>query len=175
MLCVDLVEPLEEAVVAVGRDVDAGCAEQDGEAGLATGLPDHRVGGAAALLDEVRADPADVVLARRLGGEQPVDGHDRHAVLLGVVERRVEALAVERRDDQCVDALVDHALDVGDLLVEVGLGVGDDQVDAPCRGLVADRLGLGDAERVRFALGLGEADRGAAEVDGLDAEPPYWS
>ena len=166
---VELLEALQEAVVAVRRDVHAGRTEQDGEAALTTGLPDHRVGGSAALLDEVRADPADVVLARCLRGEQPVDRHDRHAVLLGVVERRVEAFAVQRGDDQCVDALVDHALDVGDLLVEVGLGVGDDQVDPACLGFVADRLRLGDAERVRFPLGLGEADRGAGQVDLLDA------
>ena len=60
-------------------------------------------------------------------------------------------------------------LDVGDLLVEVGLGVGDDEVDAACGGLVPDRLGFGDAERVGLLLGLGEADGGTAEVDGLDA------
>ena len=60
-----------------GRDVDAGSAEQDGELARATGLADHRVGGAAALLDEVGADPADVV-AERVRGQEPVDGHDRH-------------------------------------------------------------------------------------------------
>src|SRR4051794_3608974 len=166
---VDRVELLHEAVVAIGGDVHAGRAEQDRQAGLAAGLADHRVGGAAALLDEVRADPADVVLTRGLRGEEPVDGHDRHTVLACVVEGRVEALAVERRDDQCVDALVDHALDVRDLLVEVGLGVRHDEVDAASGGLVANRLGLGDAERVGLALGLGEADGRSAQVDGLAA------
>ena len=169
MFGVELLEALHEAVVAVRRHVHARRAEQDGEAALTTGLPDHRVRRPAALLHEVRADPADVVLTRCLRGQQPVDRHDRHAVLLGVVERRVEAFAVQRGDDQGVDALVDHALDVGDLLVEVRLGIGHDQVDPASLGFVADRLRLGDAERVRFLLGLGEADRGAGQVDLLDA------
>ena len=51
-----------------------------------------------------------MTIDRRLRGEQPVDGHDRHPSSRGVVEGRIETLAVQRRDDQCLDALVDHAL-----------------------------------------------------------------
>ena len=165
---VEFLETFEEPVVAIRRDVHARCSEQDGELALAAGLPDHRIGRTTTLFDEVGADPSDVVLARRLGREQSIDRHDRHALFLGVVECGVEALAVQRRDDQRVDALIDHSLDVGDLLVEVRLGVRDDEIDAACFGLVTDRLGLGDTERVRLTLGLGEPDRRAGKVDLVD-------
>ena len=168
MFGVEFLEPLEEPVIAIRRHVHAGRSEQDGELSLAAGLSDHRIGGTAALLHEVRPDPSDVVLACRLGREESIDRHDRHAVVLGVVERRVEPFAVQRRDDQCVDPLIDHALDVGDLLVEIRFGIGDDQVDPARLGLVTDRLGLRDTERVRLTLGLGESDRRAGQVDLVD-------
>jgi hypothetical protein len=117
------------------------------------------------LLDEVGTDPTQIVLAGRLRGQQPVDRHDRHLGVLRGLECRVESLRVEGRDDQGLGALRDHPLDVGDLLVEVGLRVRGDELDAPLGRLIFDGLCFGDPEGVGLLLGLGEADGDVLQVE----------
>ncbi|MEY9490792.1 hypothetical protein RKD26_006586 [Streptomyces calvus] len=85
------------------------------------------------------------------------------------LQHRVPAVGVERRDHQQVGALGEQVLDVADLLGELRLGVGRQQLDASPGRLVLDGLRLRDAERVGLLLRLREADGGVLEVDLLSA------
>ena len=91
---------------------------------------DQPLGDALAFLDEVRADEGDVVVAGL--GERlvdvAVDQDDRDAGLLGVHDRRDQRLLFARRQEDDVDPLRDHAVDVGDLLGGRAGGVGVDEL-----------------------------------------------
>ena len=68
----------------------------------------------------------------RLAAVRPdVDRDDRHALLLGVVERRDDRVAVVRDHDQRLRAGRDQVLDVGDLLARVHVRVGRRQERDP--------------------------------------------
>lgn len=156
---------VDEALGAVGGDAVAGGAEEDGDLAGAAGGLDEGVGCAFALVDEVGADEGEVVLAGG-GVEFAVDGDDGDVLGGGGLQGGLQAVGVEGGDDEELGALVEHVLDVADLLGELGLGVGGEELlDAESGGFVLDGLGFGDAEGVGFLLGLGEADDGVLEVE----------
>ena len=80
-----------------------------------------------AVVREVGADPGVVVLAVLAAGVDPV-GHGDDAGLVGAAAARQHRLAGVGEDHQRVDALGDHALDVGDGLLGVALAVGVDEL-----------------------------------------------
>ena len=126
---------------------------------LAAGLLDRPIGDPLAFLDEVRADEGEEVDAglgeRRI--DVAVDQQHRNAGLLGVHDRRDQWLLLARRQEDEVDALGDHAVDVGDLLGGRAGGVGIDELRAALGGFVLHAGGLREAPGI-VALGLGEAD-----------------
>ena len=69
----------------------------------------------------------------------------------------IERLFLARRQEDEIDALRDHAVDVGDLLGGRAGCVGIDELVAALGGFVLHARGLREAPRV-VALGLGEAD-----------------
>ena len=119
-----------EALLAVvgGRGADRALELDD--LALAAGLLDRPVGDALAFEDEVRADEGEEVDAglgeRRI--DVAVDQQHRNAGLLGVHDRRDQRLLLARRQEDEVDALSDHAVDVGDLLGGRAGGVGIDEL-----------------------------------------------
>ena len=120
---------------------------------------DRPIGDPLALQDEVRADEGEEVDAR-LGERRidvAVDQQHRDAGLLGVHDRRDQRLFLARRQEDEVDALGDHAVDVGDLLGRRAGGVGIDELGAALGGFILHAGGLRQAPGV-VALGLGEAD-----------------
>ena len=159
-----LLDLVGEALGALGFDgVAVGALDLEDLGGAAGGLV-HRVGGALALQGEIRTDEGQVVLAGRAGG-LPVDGDDRDVLRRGLGEGGLQPGGVQRRDDDRLRTLRDHALDVGDLLGLAVVGVGVEQasdlggrrgrLDGPC---------LLGAERVLLVLGLGEADHHAGQA-----------
>ena len=155
-LGLDLV--VEALLAVVGGGGADGAFELD-DLALAAGLGDGPVRHALAFLDEVRADESEVVLAA-LGDrlvEVAVDGEHGDAGLAGVEDGGGERLLLARREEDEVDALGDHAVDVGDLLGGGAGGVGVDELVAALGSLVLHALRLGETPRV-VALRLGEAD-----------------
>ena len=148
-----------EALLAVigGRGADGAFDLDD------LGIAAHRLGqpfaDALALLDEVRAGEGDVVDARL--GERvidvAVDQDDRDAGVLGVHDRRDERLLFARRQEDEIDALGDHAVDVGDLLGGRSRRVGIDELIAELLGFVLHACRLREAPRI-VAFRLGEPD-----------------
>src|SRR5215211_6408060 len=120
---------LEALAAVVGRRGPGG-PEQLDDVGLAAGLLDQPLGRPLALLDEVRADEGDVVLARL--GQALVD------------------VAVEQEHR-------DAGLHVGDLLGRRPGGVGVDELPAALGGLLLDAGRLGEPPGV-VLLGLRKAD-----------------
>ena len=120
---------------------------------------DRPVGDPLALEDEVRPDEGEEVDAglgeRRI--DVAVDQEHRNAGLLGVHDRGDERLLLARRQEDEVDALSDHAVDVGDLLGGRARGVGIDELAVALGGFVLHARGLRQAPRI-VALGLGETD-----------------
>ena len=86
-----------------------------------------------------------------------VDQQHRNAGLLGVHDRRDQRLLLARRQEDEVDALGDHAVDVGDLLGGRAGRVGIDELAAALLGLVLHAGGLRQAPGI-VAFGLREAD-----------------
>ena len=120
---------------------------------------DGPVRDALAFQDEIGADERQIVLAA-LGDrliEVAVDREYRDAGLLGVQHGGRQRLLLARREEDEIDALGDHAVDVGDLLGGGARGVGVDELAAALGGLVLHARGLGEAPGI-VALGLGEAD-----------------
>src|SRR6266545_4464559 len=79
---------------------------------------------------------------------------------------KFETGGVQRSHDEELRPLGQHVLDIADLLGQLRLGVGREQLlDADLRRFVLDGLGLGDPERVGFLLRLGEAHDGVFEVE----------
>ena len=68
-----------------------------------------------------------------------------------------QRLLLARREEDEIDALGDHAVDVGDLLGGGAGGVGVDELVAALGGLVLHARGLGETPGI-VALGLGETD-----------------
>ena len=120
---------------------------------------DQPLAGPLAFLLEVRADEGDVVDARlgQVGIDAAVDQEHRDAGLLGRHHRRDQRLLLARRQEDDVDLLGDHRVDVGDLLGGRAGGVGVDQRPAALLGLFLHAGGLRQAPGI-VALGLGEAD-----------------
>src|ERR687885_1024538 len=81
-----------------------------------------------------------LIFALRLAVHEE-DGHVRSRRGL---QRRRPSLLLPRWDEQQVDALGDHVLDVGDLLGRRGLGVGYDELDPAGRGRALHGRGLRD-------------------------------
>ena len=113
-----------------------------------------------ALLDEVRADEGEIVHARL--GERRIDA----AVDQAGPECRPswrpsiagnERLLLARRQEDEVDALGDHAVDVGDLLGRRIRRVGVDELAAALLGLVLHADGLRQSPGI-IAYDLREAD-----------------
>ncbi|MCY1239268.1 hypothetical protein D9M72_520550 [compost metagenome] len=77
-----------------------------------------------------------------------VDGDHLDAGLLGLFDCGAHALAIDRRDDDHVDALDDEILDVGELLVEVLVGDRNFERDVLLFRLGFHRVGKLDVERV---------------------------
>ena len=109
-------------------------------------------------------DAAGVVVGADVGGDvdavgRHVDGDHLDAGLLGLLDHRLDALAVDRRQHDDVDALDDEVLDVGELLVEVLIGDRHFELDVLGGGLGLHGIGELDVERML----LGE-QRGADAV-----------
>ena len=153
------VDRLVKALLAVVGGRRAGGAFELDDLGLAVGVLDQPFGHALAFLDEVRADEGDIVLAGL--GERLVDvaveQDDRDAGLLGGHDGRDQRLFLARGEEDQVDALGDHRVDVGDLLGGRAGGVGVDELVAELGGLVLHAVGLRDAPGI-VGFGLGEAD-----------------
>src|SRR6185437_5317269 len=116
---------LVEALLAVVGWRGADRAFEFEDLALAAGLLDRPVRDPLTFLDEIRADEGEVVdapLGERLI-DVAVDQEHRDAGLLGGEHRRNERLVLARRQEDEVDALGDHGVDVGDLL---GGGIGRD-------------------------------------------------
>ena len=153
------VDRLVEALLAVVGGRGAGGAFELDDLGLAVGVLDQPFGHALAFLDEVGADEGDVVLAglgQRLV-DVAVEQDDRDAGLLGGHDGRDQRLLLARGEEDQVDALGDHRVDVGDLLGGRAGGVGVDELVAELGGLGLHALGLGDAPGI-VGFDLGEAD-----------------
>ena len=149
---------VEALLAVVGRRGADGAFELD-DLALAAGLLDRPIGDALAFVDEVGADEGEVVDAglgeRRI--DVAVDQEHRDAGLLGVHHGGDQRLLLARREEDEVDALRDHAVDVGDLLGGGAGGVGVDELAAALGGLVLHARGLREAPGI-VALGLREAD-----------------
>ena len=89
--------------------------------------------------------------------EVAVDRQHRDARLLGVQHGGRQRLLLARRKEDEIDALGDHAVDVGDLLGGRAGGVGINELSAALGGLVLHARGLRETPGI-VAFGLGEAD-----------------
>ena len=107
---------------------------------------------------EVGADEHVVVLAGLTARVDAV-GHRDDAGLVGAAQRGQHRLAGVREDDERVDALGDHALDVGDRLLGVALAVGVHELGhaRALGGLVPRRRG-GDEPPAVAAEAVGQAE-----------------
>jgi hypothetical protein len=104
-------------------------------------------GGAAALLDEVGADESHIIFAG-LGQARidvAVEQDDGNAGAFGVHHRRDQRLFLARGQEDRINALGDHGIDVGNLLGGGAGRVGVDELPAALGRLVLHALGLGDA------------------------------
>ena len=120
----------------------------------------HHLGDAAEFLLGVFAGldagmVAGVVVADRDHGGHALDRiafqHHRDVGCLGLAQQRHDALLVDRRDDQHVDALGDEVLGGGDLLGDVEIGVLHLELDAELGGAVLHAL---DDVLVPFVRGV---------------------
>src|SRR6185312_12632332 len=91
------------------------------------------------------------------GIDAAVDQQHGNAGLHGPHDGGDQRLLLAWREEDEVDALGDHAVDVGDLLGGGAGGVGVDELVAALLGLVVHTGGLRQAPGI-VALGLGEAD-----------------
>ena len=126
---------------------------------LAAGLLDRPIGDALALEHEVGADEGEEVdagLGER-GIDVAVDQQHGNAGLLGGHDGGNQRLLLARRQEDEVDALRDHAVDVGDLFGGRAGGVGIDELAAALGRFVLHARGLREAPGI-VALGLREAD-----------------
>ena len=149
---------VEALLAIVGRRSADGAFELD-DLALAACLLDRPIGDPLTLEDEVRADESEEVHAR-LGERRidiAVDQQHRDAGLLGVHDRRDQRFFLTRRQEDEVDPLRDHAVDVGDLLGRGACGVGIDELGAALGGFILHAGGLRQPPGV-VAFGLGEAD-----------------
>ena len=150
-----VVEPL--LAVVGGRGADRALELDD--LALAAGGLDRPFGDPLAFLDEVGADEGEIVLARlgERGIDAAVDQQHRNAGLLRRHDGGDERLLLARGEEDEIDALGDHAVDVGDLLGGRTRGVGVDQLAAAFLRLVLHARGLRETPGI-VAFGLGEAD-----------------
>ena len=121
-LCVRVEDLVEALVLLDALAVALGAADHQDVAALRQHLEDP-LAPVLARLGEVGVDE-DVVVDTGLAtrGDAIRNRHD--AGLVGARERRQDRLAGVREDDERVDALRDHPLDVGDRLLRVALAVG---------------------------------------------------
>ena len=139
---------LVEALLAVDRRRRAGRALELDDLRLAAGGLGHATGRPPALIDEVGADEGDVVLAGL--GDVVVDvAVERKTGMPAAPASLTDVgdLLGDRGDEQDVRLLGDQALDVGDLLGLVVVGVGDGQLEPLLGRLLLHARGLGQAAR----------------------------
>lgn len=105
-----------EALDPVDGGLGAGLALELGDLALAGEQGRGIVGGKARGLDVVRGDEADIV--RWVGLDSAVDQHHRDPGLGRTLHHRSQALAVERREGDALDAARDQRLDRRHLLLD---------------------------------------------------------
>src|SRR5208283_5873838 len=108
-----------------------------------------------AFLYEIGTDESEVVLAS-LGDrliEVAVDRQHWYAGLLCVQDGGGQRFLLARRKEDEIDALGDHAVDVGDLLGGGACRVGVDELAAALGGLVLHARSLGETPGI-VAFGL---------------------
>ena len=150
--------PVEARLAVVGGR-GAGRAFDLENGRLAVGRLGQPFAGLLAFEHEIRADERDVVHAG-LGEfriDAAVDQEQRNAGLLGGHDGGDQRLLFARRKEDGVDALGDHAVDVGDLLGGGAGGVGINELPAELLGFVLHARGLRETPGI-VALGLREAD-----------------
>src|ERR1700733_12219778 len=150
---------LVKALLAVVRRRSADRALELDDLALAAGLFDRPIGHSLTFLHEIRANEGEKVdtgLGERWI-DVTVDQEHRNAGLLGVHNRRNERLFFARRQEDEVDPLRDHAVDVSDLLGGRAGCVGIDDLATALRRFVLHTGGLRQAPGI-VALRLGEAN-----------------
>ena len=126
-----------------------------GSPSISTHLP---VGWAATMASPIRRPTATLskLMNRRVGDvDRHVVGDGRDALGAGLLERRQDRRAVLRQDDQRIDAARDQTLDVGELLLRIGLRVG---ADVGVAGILEHRLDAGLVDLPALLLKMPPAD-----------------